>query len=352
MGVGGNALFALVACAGFAWQYAWIFLLLDVLLISDDLQNLLKAVILPWRQLALALYSLLVFTAILSVVNFYLNAADDDGAVGGVHQLHAPAGVDDDDYGAGRAPAWMPRRPTSTGARAEGGARPDRRSRRRGRGRAFEARRGRPEPASGNRAGQETVCASPWTCLLRDVYVGLVDGQMFTATLGMDHFDGPSPGRDTRRAEPDRRCGGARTSAVLVQLTFFILVTLLLINVFTGIILDTFSSLREELSGRKEKEKYECFVCGVDRTTLDDFGIDKEDHETHEHNKPPSRGSGRRRRGRPRLPAALAARRAGARPATARLAPVADALKRREARASIIEFVSVSARRSEWWAEW
>ena len=77
----------------------------------------------------------------------------------------------------------------------------------------------------------------------------------------------------------------ANLSRVLVQLTFFILVTLLLINVFTGIILDTFSSLREELSGRKEKEKYECFVCGVDRTTLDDFGIDKEDHETHEHNK-------------------------------------------------------------------
>ncbi|KAH8049685.1 inositol 1,4,5-trisphosphate-sensitive calcium-release channel [Aureococcus anophagefferens] len=191
MGVGGNALFALVACAGFAWQYAWIFLLLDVLLISDDLQNLLKAVILPWRQLALALYSLLVFTAILSVVNFYLNAADDDGAVGGVHQLHAPAA-------------------SATATTAPAGA-----------------------------------ALSPTDAMRRR----------------------------------------ANLSRVLVQLTFFILVTLLLINVFTGIILDTFSSLREELSGRKEKEKYECFVCGVDRTTLDDFGIDKEDHETHEHNK-------------------------------------------------------------------
>ena len=55
MGVGGNCLFTAVAIAGFAWQYAWIFLLLDVLLISDDLQNLLKAVIIPWRQLVLAL---------------------------------------------------------------------------------------------------------------------------------------------------------------------------------------------------------------------------------------------------------------------------------------------------------
>ena len=41
------------------------------------------------------------------------------------------------------------------------------------------------------------------------------------------------------------------------------------------------------------------------------------------------------------------------RPATARLAPVAGpSPKRREARASIIEFASVSARRSEWWTEW
>ena len=31
--------------------------------------------------------------------------------------------------------------------------------------------------------------------------------------------------------------------------------------------------------------RYECFVCGVDRTTLDDFAISKEDHETYEHNK-------------------------------------------------------------------
>ncbi|KAH8049675.1 inositol 1,4,5-trisphosphate-sensitive calcium-release channel [Aureococcus anophagefferens] len=159
MGVGGNALFALVACAGFAWQYAWIFLLLDVLLISDDLQNLLKAVILPWRQLALALYSLLVFTAILSVVNS----------------------------------TSTPR--TTTGPSAAS--------------------------TSSTRAWPASSCSS-----------------------------------------------------------FFILVTLLLINVFTGIILDTFSSLREELSGRKEKEKRVPSAASTD--DAGDFGIDKEDHETHE----------------------------------------------------------------------
>ena len=103
MGVGGNCLFTAVAIAGFAWQYAWIFLLLDVLLISDDLQNLLKAVIIPWRQLVLALYSLLVFTAILSVVNFFLNVYDDDGDddASGVYQPHI--GVQNSQKFTGRA---------------------------------------------------------------------------------------------------------------------------------------------------------------------------------------------------------------------------------------------------------
>ena len=96
-------------------------------------------------------------------------------------------------------------------------------------------------------ANEVKVCNSPWTCLLRDVYVGLIEGQMFTSTLSMDYFDGLNPSDAMKRQ--------SNLARIIIQLTFFILVTLLLINVFTGIILDTFSSLREELSGRKEKEK-------------------------------------------------------------------------------------------------
>ena len=70
---------------------------------------------------------------------------------------------------------------------------------------------------------------------------------------------------------------------IFIQLVFFIVVTLLLINVFTGIILDTFSSLRETLNERKEMMNAECFVCGADRGTLEEYDIDKEEHEGSEH---------------------------------------------------------------------
>jgi hypothetical protein len=121
------------------------------------------------------------------------------------------------------------------------------------------------------------VCRTPWTCFLRDVYIGLIDGQLFTATLSMEYGDDLDPSDAMKRKN--------NLARIFIQLVFFIVVTLLLINVFTGIILDTFSSLRETLNERKEMMNAECFVCGADRGTLEEYDIDKEEHEGSEHNK-------------------------------------------------------------------
>ena len=236
LNVGGNCVFFFVAVSGLAWRYAWILLLLDILLISDDLQNVLNSIWIPRRSLVLAFYITLVSIAILSVLTFYFAYADDRGGARwdddhvGVARMAPPKGTEYDDY---------------VGDRGE--------------------------------SLSDYVCVTPWTCFVRDVYVGLIDGQLMTATLGMDYFDGLDPSDAFKRQ--------ANAPRIIIQVIFFIFVTLLLINVFTGIILDTFSSLREMLNERKEKAASECFVCGCSRETLEEYDIDKDVHETKEHNK-------------------------------------------------------------------
>lgn len=50
---------------------------------------------------------------------------------------------------------------------------------------------------------------------------------------------------------------------------FNILLLIILINIVAGIIIDTFGSLREELSVYKEDLENICFICGYDKETIE-----------------------------------------------------------------------------------
>jgi len=60
---------------------------------------------------------------------------------------------------------------------------------------------------------------------------------------------------------------------VLFDMTFFVWVGILLFNIITGLMVDTFSALREEAERREDTLANECFVCGFKRTTYDDAGL-------------------------------------------------------------------------------
>jgi len=60
---------------------------------------------------------------------------------------------------------------------------------------------------------------------------------------------------------------------VVYDLSFFILVGILLFNVITGLMVDTFSALREEAAERADTLTNECFICGFHRAAYDDVGI-------------------------------------------------------------------------------
>eukprot|EP00708_Paratrimastix_pyriformis_P002164 GAFH01000903.1.p1 GENE.GAFH01000903.1~~GAFH01000903.1.p1 ORF type:complete len:554 (+),score=181.64 GAFH01000903.1:752-2413(+) len=70
----------------------------------------------------------------------------------------------------------------------------------------------------------------------------------------------------------------------IYELTFFIISNVILLNIFFGIIVDTFSELREEKAHIKEDIEGRCFICGIDAATFDREGIGFRHHSEEEHN--------------------------------------------------------------------
>ena len=69
------------------------------------------------------------------------------------------------------------------------------------------------------------------------------------------------------------------------DVSFFLLVITILLNVIFGIIIDTFAALREKSQMQAEDMKNVCFICGLNRQTLDkdtEEGFETHTMEDHE----------------------------------------------------------------------
>jgi hypothetical protein len=60
---------------------------------------------------------------------------------------------------------------------------------------------------------------------------------------------------------------------VLFDSVFFVWVGIVLMNIITGLMVDTFSSLRGEKEDRESTLATDCFVCGTQRSTYEDLGL-------------------------------------------------------------------------------
>eukprot|EP00039_Didymoeca_costata_P011469 m.161015 g.161015 ORF g.161015 m.161015 type:complete len:2636 (+) comp15183_c0_seq1:24-7931(+) len=74
---------------------------------------------------------------------------------------------------------------------------------------------------------------------------------------------------------------GLRT---IFDLSFFIIITTIGMNVVFGIIVDTFSELRDEKYAVEEAMKSECFVCSLKAYEFEKGGVGFENHIKNEHN--------------------------------------------------------------------
>lgn len=71
---------------------------------------------------------------------------------------------------------------------------------------------------------------------------------------------------------------------IFFQFSYYVIVITVLLNVIFGIIIDTFGELRTTNNAKKSLLKNFCFVCGVDRSTLDTRGGGFDRHCKYDHN--------------------------------------------------------------------
>ena len=69
-----------------------------------------------------------------------------------------------------------------------------------------------------------------------------------------------------------------------LQISFFLIINIIFLNVIFGIIIDTFSYLREENIALAKDRKNVCFVCGLSRFDFSKKNIDFKLHGLYEHN--------------------------------------------------------------------
>eukprot|EP00033_Pygsuia_biforma_P004196 GCRY01004603.1.p1 GENE.GCRY01004603.1~~GCRY01004603.1.p1 ORF type:complete len:842 (+),score=278.49 GCRY01004603.1:182-2707(+) len=74
-----------------------------------------------------------------------------------------------------------------------------------------------------------------------------------------------------------------RGAELAFQITFFIIIVSILMNIIFGIIIDTFSELREERAAVLDDITSRCFICGLETAVFDREGEGFERHISHEH---------------------------------------------------------------------
>jgi len=71
---------------------------------------------------------------------------------------------------------------------------------------------------------------------------------------------------------------------VVYDLTFFIIMITILLNLIFGMIIDAFGNLRDKKNENEEDAANKCFICGIDRSEFERY-MNFDDHVNKEHNK-------------------------------------------------------------------
>jgi hypothetical protein len=108
-------------------------------------------------------------------------------------------------------------------------------------------------------AYEDKYCESLMSCFVYTLYVGIRSSDM--AEVLKDYNDYDAYGAENKK-----------TTRVLYDLSFFLILGVLLFNMVSGIILDTFSQLRGEQEDRENIVNNESFVSGLSRGGYEENG--------------------------------------------------------------------------------
>ncbi|VDK72063.1 unnamed protein product [Litomosoides sigmodontis] len=73
-------------------------------------------------------------------------------------------------------------------------------------------------------------------------------------------------------------------SRIVYDLTFFIVIIVIVLNLVFGVIIDTFGDLRAERNEKVDQLRNNCFICGLGRGRFDNKIVTFEEHRKNEHN--------------------------------------------------------------------
>uniref|UniRef100_A0A8R1DTF9 Inositol 1,4,5-trisphosphate receptor n=1 Tax=Caenorhabditis japonica TaxID=281687 RepID=A0A8R1DTF9_CAEJA len=110
-------------------------------------------------------------------------------------------------------------------------------------------------------------CETLWMCILQTMYLGLRNG----GGIG-DVLRNPAPWEDMF------------VWRVAYDMTFFVVLIVIVLNLIFGVIIDTFGDLRAEKNEKEQVLKNNCFICGLDRARFDNRSVTFETHRESEHN--------------------------------------------------------------------
>jgi len=110
-------------------------------------------------------------------------------------------------------------------------------------------------------------CDNEWQCFATSIRLGVMSGAGLGEVLEADQYDGLTP-----------------TLRGFYDVSFFIVITVIAMNVVFGIIVDTFSELREEKYAIRDAMENECFICSRKRSEFEQKSKGFRHHTKHEHN--------------------------------------------------------------------
>lgn len=107
-----------------------------------------------------------------------------------------------------------------------------------------------------------SVCSNYFSCFMNGINLGL------RGNGGLSDF---------LRFEPNNK-RDRYAGRLIFDIVYFIIVSLILLGIFFGIIVDSFKALRDEMNKRKKDADDVCFTCGLERPVLERKGIDFDNH--------------------------------------------------------------------------
>lgn len=114
-----------------------------------------------------------------------------------------------------------------------------------------------------------STCTDFASCFLNTIIYGFIPGS------GIGEVLDPSPNVST---------GTQFWKNFFLELTFFILVKLILINVINSIIINTFNDLRSKYVSRLYQEENICYICSDSKWRIQKAGVDFDNHRENAHN--------------------------------------------------------------------